>query len=95
MDDLSYVKLDILGLDNTAVINDTCKKLGIERLTPDNVDMEDMDVWRSIRDNTTLIFQWESNSAQQYMKKFMSDETLAIARIKDPELLYAEVDVIR
>ena len=43
-----------------------------------------MDVWRSIRDNTTLIFQWESNSAQQYMKKFMSDETLAIARSKIP-----------
>lgn len=79
-----YVKLDILGLDNIGVINDTCKKLGIERLTPDNVDMEDMDVWRSIRDNTTLIFQWESNSAQQYMKKFMSDETLAIARSKIP-----------
>ena len=74
LDDLMYVKLDILGLDNIGVINDTCKKLGIERLTPDNVDMEDMDVWRSIRDNTTLIFQWESNSAQQYMKKFMSDE---------------------
>lgn len=84
LDDLMYVKLDILGLDNIGVINDTCKKLGIERLTPDNVDMEDMDVWRSIRDNTTLIFQWESNSAQQYMKKFMSDETLAIARSKIP-----------
>ena len=84
LDDLMYVKLDILGLDNIGVINDTCKMLGIERLTPDNTDMEDMDVWRSIRDNTTLIFQWESNSAQQYMKKFMSDSTLEIARSKIP-----------
>lgn len=84
LDDLMYVKLDILGLDNIGVINDTCKMLGIERLTPDNTDMEDMDVWRSIRDDTTLIFQWESNSAQQYMKKFMSDSTLEIARSKIP-----------
>lgn len=85
LDDLMYVKLDILGLDNIGVINETCKMLGIERLTPDNTDMEDMDVWKSIRDNTTLIFQWESNSAQQYMKKFMSDRTLEIARSKIPD----------
>lgn len=84
LDDLMYVKLDILGLDNIGVINETCKMLGIERLTPDNTDMEDMDVWRSIRNNTTLIFQWESGSAQQYMKKFMSDETLELARSKIP-----------
>lgn len=84
LDDLMYVKLDILGLDNIGVINETCKMVGIERLTPDNTDMDDMDVWKSIRDNTTLIFQWESNSAQQYMKKFMSDETLEIARSKIP-----------
>lgn len=84
LDDLMYVKLDILGLDNIGVINDTCKKLGIERLTPDNTDMEDMNVWKSIRDDTTLIFQWESDSAQHYLKKFMSDETLEIARSRIP-----------
>ncbi len=84
LDDLMYVKLDILGLDNIGVINETCKMLGIERLTPDNTDMDDMDVWKSIRDNTTLIFQWESNSAQQYLKRFMSDETLEKARSRIP-----------
>ena len=84
LDDLMYVKLDILGLDNIGVINETCKMLGIERLTPDNTDMNDMNVWRSIRDNTTLIFQWESDSAQHYIKQFMSDATLAIAMQKVP-----------
>lgn len=58
--------------------------LGIERLTPDNVDDTDEDVWKSIRDDTTMIFQWESNSAQQYLKKFMSDSTLAKARERTP-----------
>lgn len=58
--------------------------LGIERLTPDNTDLEDMDVWRSIRNDTTLIFQWESSSAQHYLRQFMSDRTLEIARSKIP-----------
>ncbi len=84
LDDLMYVKLDILGLDNIGVINETCKMLGIKRLTPDNTDMDDMDVWQSIRNNTTLIFQWESGSAQQYIKKFMSNETLQRAKSKIP-----------
>lgn len=76
LDALMYVKLDVLGLDNVGVINETCKLAGIERLTPDNTDLDDMGVWKEIRDNTTLIFQWESNSAQAYIRKFMSDETL-------------------
>ena len=84
LDDLFYVKLDVLGLDNIGVINDTCKRLGIERLTPDNVDLEDEAVWKSIRDDTTLIFQWESNSAQVYLKKFMSDKTIQLAKEKIP-----------
>lgn len=71
-------------MDNIGVINETCRMLGIDRLTPDNTDMDDMEVWKSIRDDTTLIFQWESNSAQQYLKKFMSDATLEKAREKIP-----------
>lgn len=43
-----------------------------------------MDVWKSIRDDTTLIFQWESDSAQQYIKKLMSDKTLEIAHERVP-----------
>lgn len=49
LDALMYVKLDILGLDNIGVINETCKLAGIERMTPDNVDLDDEDVWRDIR----------------------------------------------
>ena len=80
LDSLMYVKLDVLGLDNIGVVNDTCKMLGIDRLTPDNTDLEDENVWKSIRDDTTLIFQWESNSAQVFLRQFMSDKTLEIAR---------------
>lgn len=88
LDALMYVKLDILGLDNIGVINETCKELGIERLTPDNVDLDDENVWKSIRDDTTLIFQWESNSAQAYIRKFMSDKTIQIAKEANKNFSY-------
>ena len=88
LDDLMYVKLDILGLDGCGVINETCRLAGIERLTPDNVNLEDEEVWKSIRDDTTLIFQWESESAQAYLKKFMSDETIASVKRYIPDFSY-------
>lgn len=81
IESLGYVKLDILGLDNVGVINETCKLAGIERKTPDNTDLNDMNVWESIRDDTTGIFQWESESAQAYLREFMSDKTLD--KVKD------------
>ena len=88
LDDLMYVKLDILGLDGCGVINETCRLAGIERLTPDNVNLEDEEVWKSIRDDTTLIFQWESESAQAYLKKFMSDETIKSVKRYIPNFSY-------
>lgn len=84
LDEQMFVKLDILGLDNLGVINETCKMVGIERLTPDNIDDTDEKVWQSIRDDTTMIFQWESNSAQQYLKEFMSESTLKSAKEHTP-----------
>lgn len=81
LDDLKFVKLDILGSKNIRVINDTCDMAGIERLNPDNVDLEDENVWKSIRDDTTMIFQWESDFAQTYIRKFLSDDT--INKVKD------------
>ena len=88
LDGQMYVKLDLLGLDNLGVINQTCELAGIDYLTPDNVDLDDEKVWRSIRDDTTLIFQWESDSAQAYLKKFMSDETIAKIKAKSPNFSY-------
>jgi DNA polymerase-3 subunit alpha len=60
LDNCFYVKLDCLGLDNVGLINETCNLVGIDRLTPDNFDLEDMDVWRSIAEDTSMVFQWES-----------------------------------
>lgn len=84
LDALNLVKMDELGLDSNDLINRTCQYAGIERLTPDNMDMEDMAVWQSIREDTTCIFQFESAQATAYLKKFLSPEIIALARARNP-----------
>lgn len=77
IDSLNYVKLDLLALDTIELINNTCKLANIDRLTPDNIRFDDDKVWDSIRDDTTLIFQWESDSAQAYIKQLFSEKTIS------------------
>ena len=76
IDGLNYVKLDLLNLDTIELINETCKLAGIERLTPDNVDIADVNVWNSMRDDTTQIFQWEGQTGDRYIKKLLSDDNI-------------------
>lgn len=91
LDSLNYVKLDILGLDNIEIINETCRMLGIERLVPDNMDVNDEEVWNSIRESGLGIFQWESNSAQAYLKDLLSPETIQKIKEQYPNFSYIEL----
>lgn len=76
IDGLNYVKLDLLKLDTIQLIHDACKAANIDMLTPDNTDINDVDVWNSIRDNTVGIFQWEGATGDGYIKKLMSDDNI-------------------
>ena len=91
IDGLNFVKLDILGLDNIEIINETCKLANIERLVPGNI-IDDENVWKDIRDNTTFIFQWESDNAQNYLKKLFSDET--VEKIKENNKDFKYIDLM-
>ena len=91
IDGLNFVKLDILGLDNIEIINETCKLANIERLVPDNI-IDDEKVWKDIRDNTTFIFQWESDNAQNYLKQLFSDET--VEKIKENNKDFKYIDLM-
>ena len=91
VDAQNYVKLDILSLDNMGLINKTCEMAGIERLTPDNTPLDDENVWRSIRDDTTMIFQWESDSASAYLKQLLSDETVKKIKSVNPNFSYMDL----
>lgn len=66
---INGVKLDILGLDNIEIINETCKLAGIERLTPDNVNTEDDKVWDDIAEDGLSIFQFESDFAHDMLSQ--------------------------
>lgn len=91
IDSLNFVKLDILGLDNIGLIYKTCDMAGIPFATPDNIPPDDMAVWRSIREDTTMIFQWESQSATAYLRQLLSDETVKKIREKNPNASYMDL----
>lgn len=88
IDSLNFIKLDILGLDNIGLIYKTCEAAGIPFATPDNIPSDDIDVWNSIREDTTMIFQWESPSATAYLKQLFSDETIAKIRKNNDSFSY-------
>lgn len=89
IDSQNYVKLDLLALDNITLINKTCRLLGIERLNPNNVP-DDEKVWKSIRDNTLGIFQWEG-TGENYIKDLFSDETIANVKKYNPNFKYIDL----
>lgn len=91
LDGLQFVKLDVLGLDCVGLINETCDLAGIPRITPDNISFDDMKVWNEIRDDCTMIFQFESSYAGDYIKQLFSDETIAKIREKNPDFSYIEL----
>lgn len=84
----NYVKLDLLKLDTIELINETCKLAGIERLTPDNVDINDKAVWDSIRDDTTAIFQWEGATGDRYIKQLLSESNIQKFKKLNPSVDY-------
>ncbi|WP_226035782.1 PHP domain-containing protein [Aquibacillus saliphilus] len=91
LEGMNYVKLDLLGLDNIESVNETCKLANIDRLTPDNMDFDDFDVWKSIRESTLGVFQWESNSAFNYYKRLFSDETIKTIKEISPNTSYIDL----
>lgn len=91
IDSLNFVKLDILSLDNIGLIYKTCDLAGIPFLTPDNTPPDDMNVWNSIIEDTTMIFQWESQSSTAYLKQLFSDETITKIKEKNPNSSYMDL----
>ena len=90
IDSLNYVKLDVLGLDNIQLINETCKLANIERLTPQNIDDNDEKVRMSIREDTTGIFQWEG-TGEHYIKDLFSDDTIDKIKKQNPDFKFIDL----
>lgn len=73
LDSLNYVKLDLLGLDNIEIINETCRLANIERLTPDNTPPEDDKTWEEIKESPLGIFQMEGKFAHDILVKTLNN----------------------
>lgn len=91
IDSLNFVKLDILGLDNIGLIYKTCDAANIPFATPDNIPLDDIKVWESIREDTTMIFQWESQSATAYLRQLMSNKTITRIKAKNPDASFMDL----
>lgn len=61
-------------VDNVGIINETCKIAGIPRLSPKTIDFEDDAVWNSIRKDTSLVFQMNSNYGQRTVDKVFAPQ---------------------
>lgn len=80
LDAYNWVKFDLLGLNNLKLINLVAEYCGHEKPTPDSErfdNMEDFEVIKDMRKDTTMIFQYESPMAFAFIRRFFSDETLA------------------
>ena len=91
IDSLNYVKMDLLGLNAVGLINKACKLAGIQNLTPDMVDFSDENIIKSISEDTTMIFQFESGFASDSLKKTFSKETLAKIKAKNKNISYLDI----
>lgn len=79
----SWVKYDMLGLDNIGLISRACKLAGLPFLTPnstDIIDFEDKKVWESMRENNIGVFQMEGDRAGKLLRDMLSPETIANIR---------------
>lgn len=92
IDGLNFVKLDVLGLDCVGLINLTCDLAGIPRITPDNISFNDDKVWEEIKQDSTMIFQFESKFAGEYLSRVLSDETVTKVKEKNPN--FSRIDLM-
>jgi DNA polymerase III subunit alpha len=92
--DLNYVKYDILGLKNVAIIKDTCKLLNIPYPKSHKINWNDKNVWDDIITSSVGIFQFEGNYAFKLLKDFspqkLNDLSLVNASLRPSGASYRD-----
>ena len=91
IDSLNFVKMDLLGLNAVGLISEACKLANIPYRTMDNTDLNDENVIRSIAEDTTLIFQFESGFASDCLKRMLSKQTIEKIRKKNSNISYLDL----
>lgn len=94
LDALNYVKLDILGLDNTELLQEASKLAGLPLLTPDSediIDFQDEKVWLSMAENNIGVFQFESDWSGSILKDVFRDSTMEKIKKVNPDVKYIDL----
>ena len=91
IDSLNFVKMDLLGLNAVGLIDGACKLAGIPYRTMDNTPLDDENVIRSIAEDTTMIFQFESGFASTCLRRMLSQATMKKIREKNPNVSYLDL----
>lgn len=91
IDALNYVKLDILGVDCVGLIENTCKAVGLPYITPDTIDFNDKEVWDDIANDTSLVFQFESGFASDFLRQCLNKKTIHNIENVNPNFSYLDV----
>lgn len=81
VDGLNYVKYDILGLKTIQVLKHAFNAIGQKMPSSASFDWEDEAVFKSISDYNVGLFQFESSSAWEYLKKFECKSVRDIALV--------------
>jgi DNA polymerase-3 subunit alpha len=67
--EMGLIKFDLLGLKSVGVIDKTYKLIGKHFPRAYEIDWQDEEVFKSISNDSTMIFQFESDFARQSIKK--------------------------
>lgn len=77
LDANNYVKLDLLGLNNLKLLSLAAEYSGLPKPTPDNPEfgeMDDMAVYNDLVEDTTMVFQLESDMAQAFVRRLFQNK---------------------
>lgn len=79
IEDLGLLKMDILGLKNLTIIEDTLSRIYVLRnglkVDIDNIPLDDKEVFKTLqKGNTKAIFQLEGESMTRYLKQLKPTE---------------------
>ena len=91
IDSLNYVKLDLLGLNAVGLINQACELAGIPFLTPDDIDFTDKNIIKDMSEDTTLIFQFESEFAGKSLRQTLSPKTIENIKSQNDNISYLDI----
>ena len=79
--DCGLVKYDFLILKTINIIYDTCQSIGMSYPRMNEIDWNDMKVWKDMSDNSSSIFQMESDYAKSSIRRYQPQNIFEMCQL--------------